>query len=342
MDIKEKLQSYKARQKNQQDNKGGKNRTKNIYHKMKDGDNIVRLVGNFLETRTHYLVGSLAREKDERGFAIPKVVNCGAWDTENECWKEGVWKNNRVDYKEAAKHCPLCAVFYMANLKSKDNESTEKERERFKGMLRKAGQRAAYKWNCIDRDDPYIIVQKEDKSEEKKLGLKILSVGEEAFKGIANLFVEGRPYPVDAQKGIDIVIKKTMENNRTTYKVEPRMVGDYQVVVSPLTEEEAKLEMFDLKAFSKKSFELAKLKSFFNADFATLLSEYETATTQSAPPSATKEEEPDLGGDEPDLGGDDGESDEMTPDCFKTYDVTAAECKTCPQAKGCEAVTPKK
>ncbi len=78
-------------------------RLRGIFHQWKDGDNIIRLVGEFLEVRTHFVAPVVSR--GERGLCmpsaftgegkLPQVLNCLDWDPKTE-------------QEKAEKTCPIC------------------------------------------------------------------------------------------------------------------------------------------------------------------------------------------------------------------------------------------
>ena len=67
----EKIRRFKARR--PQSFGGG--RIRGIFHKWKDGDNNIRLAGEFVEVKTHYIAPNTKRQ--ERGLCEPAAFQNG-------------------------------------------------------------------------------------------------------------------------------------------------------------------------------------------------------------------------------------------------------------------------
>ena len=90
-----------------------------IWHNFKDGDNNLRLVGEFIQIRQHYIAAS--KQKKSRGLCIPEAflgdgklgvnINCSDWDIDTETEKKD-------------KSCVICRLNKIAKFHlNKDNKA---------------------------------------------------------------------------------------------------------------------------------------------------------------------------------------------------------------------------
>lgn len=258
---------------------GGSGRMRGIFHQWKDGDNTIRLAGSFLEVRTHFIAP--APKRSDRGLcrqdafvgdnAIPQVINCLNWDAEKE-------------EPRATKTCPICKLMEIARAILKENPTDEEKK--FAELLRQAASpRPNLKWNIIDREDPYIVLTDNGK-ETRVLGLKIATIGMEAWKDIEGVFEQCNRDISDPKLGIDIKVTKGHNGTRTVYSAQAVLDG-VSLKVSPFTAEEAALPMHDLKALCGKSVPVQKILDALHEDLRNI---YDVNTTDDTVDVAVEKE----------------------------------------------------
>ena len=234
-------------------------RQKNIFYRFKDGENIIRLVGLFKKTKTHFIAppkknkdGGVctpdAFEGDER---LSYVINCPDWDIENE-----------KDFIE--KKCPICKMHYATKRELRDagveiDTKTKKYLEEIQSRTRPS---YGFKWNVIDRRDPYII--EEDGDDEKQVkGYKVVTIGMEIWKGVKRIFEQVKRDVADEEQGIDLCVKRGHNGVRIAYEVQPVMEG-LQAKETPLTDEEKEMQLHDLEKLSSKKTEPEQIIAYLN------------------------------------------------------------------------------
>jgi len=259
----DKVRKLKARRPQQ-----GGGRMQGIFHQWKDGDNIIRLVGNFLEVKTHFIAP--APKRKERGLCradafqgddkLSPVINCLDWDVQKEEAK-------------SVKTCPICKLNAIAHAIVKEKPEDEKEKETFEKLRRDANARTNLKWNIVDRDDPH-VVKVDDGSEEKVLGLKIATVGMEAWDDIEGIFEQMGYDITDTEDGIDIKVTKGHNGTRTTYSAQAVIDASTKpptAKVTALTAEERELKEHDLKSLCGKQADAQKIIDGLHEDLRELL-----------------------------------------------------------------------
>ncbi len=265
------------------------NFAQDIWHNFKDGDNNIRLVGEFIQVKQHYLAPN--KSKGSRGLCIPDSfigdgklqynINCADWDLDKESAKED-------------KTCVICRLNRVAKslLKKKDTLSKE-DNDLFFALMSETNPRTQVKWNIIDRDDPYVTVDV-DGQKKKVLGLKITSLGMEAWKDISGIFDQLGVDLTDAKEGVDIIVTKANQG-RVSYSAKVAM-NKMAVRQTPLTQEELALVPHDLKKICGKQSDQEKVLEGLHLDLRTYLEEIEgavqggnTKIVQSAPMTALKE-----------------------------------------------------
>ena len=293
----EKVRRLKARRPRQ-----GGGRMQGIFHQWKDSDNIIRLVGNFLEVKTHFIAP--APKRKERGLCradafqgddkLPQVINCLNWDV-------------KAEEAKSTKTCPICKLNAVAHAIVKEKPKDEKEKEAFEKLRRDASARTNLKWNILDRDDPHVVLV-EDGSEKKVLGLKIATVGMEAWDDIEGVFEQMGFDITDATDGIDIKVTKGHNGTRGTYSAQAVIDASQKppvAQVTPLTDEERGLREHDLKSICGKQVDAQKIIDALHEDLRELLevnvesdgqSEEQTAAaaapgSKRTPAAAPKQEE---------------------------------------------------
>lgn len=325
--------------------------TKGIFLRWQEGDNVVRLVGEFLETKTHYVKGNVKR--GERGLLVseafsgddrlPPVLNCLDWDLDEEKPTE-------------ERTCPICHLNRLAKKALNEfpainnEEYTMEDRQFLEQLLSSTRARTALKWNVIDRNDPFVIVD-DGNTETKALGLKIATIGMEAWGDIEGIFNQIGYDITDPEKGIDIVVEKGNNGARVVYSAKAVLEG-LSIKVTPLTEEERALNVLDLRQICGKMIEREKILDALHGDLREMVeindSESEQTETKSAPKSAPKnvekddEEDPDdpISGSgkkkvEEQIEKDKKELDVTSFACFGSIDGNHPECKDCPGKEEC-------
>jgi hypothetical protein len=245
---------------------GGNAKLRGIFHTWKDGDNIVRLVGEFLETKTHFIAP--APKRGERGLCqqvafsgndkMPQVINCLDWDVKKEEERRG--------------GCPICRLHAIARQVLK-NECTEEERKFFDKLRQDTAPRTLLKWNILDRDDPFVL-SVEDGAERKVLGFKIASVGKEAWADIDGIFDQMGFDISDVEDGIDICVTKANNGTRVAYSAKAvidKSTKPPSAKMTPLTDEEKQLARYDLEQICGKYVEARRILDALHEDYRDLL-----------------------------------------------------------------------
>jgi hypothetical protein len=288
------------------DNKG---RLTDIFFSWREGSNVVRFLGDFLEVRTHYMAPNKAR--GDKGFAemdvfknktIPYMVNCPDWDIENETEK-------------SEKTCPICKLSRIARSKIKANGLSDDEKKFYKALADKSRARRALKWNVIDREDPFAIQTDEQGNEKKVPALKIATIGIEAWRDIDNIFDQVGFDITDEENGIDIMVKKDSSGARTTYSAQVILEGG-AVKKTPLSDDEKKLVQHSLPKVCGKVTESSDILAVLHDEYAKILN-------ADAVPSNNSPETPASTG----------------LDCFGTFEGEHEECQACGKKKECEEAT---
>jgi hypothetical protein len=242
------------------------NFNRGIYFNFEDNDNIVRLVGEFLEIKTHFLKpnahsgekGLCRKEAFDKGKdnSLPPLINCPDWD---------------VDAEEAAstKTCVICRLNRIAREVMKNGNPTEEEKEWLQKISQASNARTSLKWNVIDRRDPYVI-EDTNNGERKVLGLKVATLGMEAWRDVEGIFMQIGGDITDAETGIDINIVKGNNGHRTTYSAKAVLDG-MNVRQTPLTEEELALDLHDLKRIYGRSIEPERVMEGLHEDYADMI-----------------------------------------------------------------------
>jgi hypothetical protein len=266
-----------ARQQASRPQGGGGNRVKGIYHNWKDGSNIIRLVGDYVEVRTHFIAPSPKRK--DRGLCqassfqgeekLPQVINCLDWDIATE-------------HPKKTKTCPICKLNAVARavLAEKENPPTDEEKKFFEALRSATRSNVTNKWNILDRDDPFVIETKDSK-EEQVLGFKIASIGPEATNDIFGIFKQVGRDTCGPDDGIDIEVIRDSKGARTTYSARAVIAGT-SLKVTPLTAEERALELHDLKVRCGKQVDADKIIDAMHEDLRKII-EIPVGETADAP-----------------------------------------------------------
>jgi hypothetical protein len=229
-----------------------------VFHTFNSGDNIVRLVGEFIEVKTHFIAPVKSRK--DRGLCIqdafegddklPMVANCPDWDVVNE-------------KPRGTKTCPICALQKVYRNKAKMPGISAEDKAKYDELAGKCSARTALKWNIIDREDPYII-EVTDKGEKKVLGYKIVTIGMEAWGDIQGIFTQCDFDISDAKEGIDINIFRTDEK-KTSYSARA-VLEKGSVKKTPLTDEESAMQLHDLKRMCGKQTDPIAMRDALHSD----------------------------------------------------------------------------
>jgi len=242
---------------------GHDHRVRGIFHQWKDGDNIIRLVGEFIEVRTHFIAP--VKNRNDRGLcrddafegddALPQVINCPNWDIE-------------MEKPRKQKTCPICVLNELAWAALKENPTPE-EKKFLESLRIASAPRRNVKWNIIDRADPFVIVT-ENGQERRVLGLKIATIGMEAYNDIEAIFEQCGFDITDPDAGIDIRVVKGFNGTRTVYTAQACVEG-LNLKQTPLTEEERALALHDLKAICGRAVDIDKLMDALHEDLRQLI-----------------------------------------------------------------------
>lgn len=305
----EKMRRLRKRRDKEGGNKNNFSNLRDIYYDWEMGDNRIRLVGEFLEVRTHFIAP--APKRSDRGLCqpeafkgddrIPMVINCPDWDLEKEEHK-------------GTSDCPICKLNKIANDILEEGPDAE-ETEFFKKLRSAARARAALKWNVLDRANPY-VTKKEGDKEEKVLGYKIATVGMEAYDDIEGIFEQTGMDLSDAEEGVDIIVTKQKGKMRVEYSAKAAMdmsVKPPTVAMTPLTDEEKAAELHRLIDRCGRQTDPQAIIDALHSDYRDLLDLNEEEESTPAPkskkaPKAEQEDEPEP--DEPYLDDDDEEDDD--------------------------------
>jgi hypothetical protein len=260
---------------------------KDIFHSFREGDNILRLVGEFLEVRTHFIAP--VPKRNDRGLCqarafqgnnhLPQLINCLNWD---------IQKEEARSPKDC--RCPVCKLNDIARKALKESPSVE-EKKFFEALKASAYPRTGLKWHLIDRDNPFVL-KVVDGREEKVKGHKIGTIGTDLWKDISGVFDQCGFDITDPKDGIDLCVTKKTENNKTGYAGKAVLVGRPPTVkVTPLTDEELAYELYDLKAICGKQVDLDMLMDALHGDLREMLdvnidsaSDSESTPPEDAPP----------------------------------------------------------
>ncbi len=264
---------------------GSGSRLRGIYYDWEDGDNFIRLVGNFLEVKTHFIAPVPSRS--DRGLCqeiafkgqgrLPKVINCLNWDVAKEEERDG--------------NCPICRLHEIALAVLGENPN-EEERSFFDKLRQDTRPTTRMKWNIVDRKNPYVI-NLDDGKEEKILGLKIATIGWEAFGDIQGIFEQCGFDIADPKQGIDIKVTR-VQAARVTYSAQAVLDGT-SLKVTPLTAEEMALERHDLVSRCGRQVEARKVIDALHEDIRTVLEandELDSEGDQEPPESVQPASEP--------------------------------------------------
>ena len=269
MGIFEKINRFQERNKNRVRGE----HLKGIFHTWQDGENHLRLVGEFLEVHTHFIAPSAKikskgfcqdsafnRVKGDNKNFLPKVVNCGNWDIEKE-------------EETARKPCVVCRLGKIAAVLLRNEATDEKEKKFLQALKGACAPRVQLKWNILDRDNPLIVQVDESGKEEKVLGFKIASIGTEAWKDIEGIFHQLDADIADPDNGVDIVVTKSYNGTRDTYSATV-VFEKMKAKVTPLTQEERLLVPHELKQRCGLKVDQGLILASLHEEYAGLLESY--------------------------------------------------------------------
>ena len=268
--------------------RGGGSKLKGIFHAWKDGDNIIRLQGPFLETKTHFIAP--APKRSERGLCqasafqgedkIPQVINCLNWDIQNEEEKVG--------------GCPICRLGDLAHQVLKEG-CPEEEKKIFEKLRRDCNPRTQLKWNILDRDNPFVL-SVDNGQESQVLGYKIASIGMEAWGDIEGIFDQMGFDISDTEEGLDICVNRGHNGTRISYSAQACIdtsVRPPAAKITPLSDEERALTPNELKVICGKYVEVSRIMDALHEDYLEML-DINTAPEEVAPASISINTESDM------------------------------------------------
>jgi len=304
-------------------------RTSGIFFDFKDGDNQLRLIGEFVEMKTHFIAPAPARKN--RGLCKPEafngedrisvIINCPDWD---------------INTEEAAseKTCPICRLNALAQglLRENGNSLDEKAKTYLIKLMSDTGQRTQFKWNVIDRDDP-TVTQVTGDGEQKVFGYKIAGFGMGAWRDITGIFSQVGFDITDPEKGIDIIVTKDNgvgKGGRVSYSAKAVIEGT-SVKVTPLTDDEKSVGLNDIRKVSGKQVNPQAVYDALHNDLKGLLDddgdsgdetpEVEEPTSKKAKAKPKPEKK------------------EVEEECFGTFEEGHPECEGCPKKTECKDAT---
>jgi hypothetical protein len=257
-----------------QNNNNFGGQTRGIFHNWEDGENHIRLIGEFLEVKTHFACPNPKR--GDRGLcqqeafdtrnsnSIPKVINCPDWDVEKE-------------EETSKKKCPICKLYQIAKQALKE-DPTPKEKEYFERLLQATKARSSLKWNIFDRDNPNVTVVDEKGNEVQKKGVKIATIGMEAYNDIEGIFNQCGFDITDPEDGVDICVKRVHNGMRPEYSAQVQLSGR-GLKVTPFDKEELGLveRLPDLKAICGKQTDPDNIMDALHGDYRELLEMNDTS-----------------------------------------------------------------
>lgn len=242
-------------------NGGGNFANDNIWFDWgKKEEHTIRIVGDFIITRSHWIGESKYSSVtllDAAAFKgenkLPMSVACGNWDSSTES----------VDPDGDA--CPICVLGAKADkmLQLHGKELQDADKEVLKAIRKQCTPKCQYLFKVIDRDNPYLD---EDKT---RKGYKILRAPEKLLEAITQLSKSMKGIGISSpDEGIDIVIKKVVSDKKksdVTYTALAVMDG-MTVRQTPLTEEERNYHDIDLHKFAGKPIDKERFEEFLTDD----------------------------------------------------------------------------
>ena len=315
-------------------------KTSNIFYNFKDGDNIVRLVGEYLKVKTHRIAPANFPNWKDAGLCkalafqrgedrLPDTVVCSDLDVDNE-----------LPTKE--KTCPICRLNEIARqfINESQTELDKAGKDFLFGVIQRTTSRVQYKWNIIDRENPEITQTVEGESKQV-LGYKVSSLGVGAFEDVKGIFKQVKFDISDPEKGIDINIIKARtprSDGKTQVSYSAQVVLDGSTLkVTPLTDEEKAMELHDLKRLAGKQIASELIVSNFHEDLRELFGSVVEGGDVAAP--VVEQPEPTVSQEAPKQEAPKQEAPAESQsgwECFGTYDGEHDECKECDSAKKCE------
>jgi len=274
-------------------------RHKDIFYEFQKGDNPIRLVGEFLQQKIHFIAPN-KRFKD-RGLCIadafegedriPKMISCLDWNTDEE-------------QPTAEKTCPICHLHRIVKKVLREGGSSvePQDRQYLEKLQKDSGVGTSLKWNVIDRRDPHVTEVDENGNEKKVLGYKVINIGMEAWYDIDSIFRQLDRDISDPEEGVDINIIQDHNGVRTCYSAQVVMDG-VQAKCTPLTEAERQLTLHDLKRLVGRQISAKQVIDALHDDIREILAdsgvtqqifeaEARKEAQQTQKPQETKEEEP--------------------------------------------------
>ena len=262
----DRIKAMKEKQNNNNNNNGGSDkRTTGQWYKFKEGENKIRLVGDFIELRIHnigkpyngtYADGICKESAFEGDDRIPYNVVCNDWNVDTES-------------AESEKTCPICEVHRKASMAVKISDNDE-DIKGFKNIAKLTRPANRVVWNVLDRDNPNVTVTENGESNDV-LGLKIAEMGPGIYGDILDIFKQTESDIADIETGVDIqIVKNKNESPANMYKAS-LIINGTSVKVTPLTDEERGLELYDLKTIKGRKSNIDTIIEHMNQDFLDVL-----------------------------------------------------------------------
>ena len=195
-------------------------------------EQIVRLIGDFIQTKIHWINNGMGQKVKLYGDSIfsekklPVNINCANWDIKEEKRKDG--------------GCIVCKLNNIARamLRSEGNSMSKEERDEIDNLKRKTDDRTQYRFNGIVRGFK---------------GVKLLSCGNDLLNEIGQVQKSYQPKIISSmEEGVDIRIARTKGVNQTTYSASIVLLAGASAAITPLTAEEKEWKLIDLYDFCGK------------------------------------------------------------------------------------------
>ena len=251
-----------------EENKRTANFTKrDIFYNI-DKEQILRFVGDYLPSRTHWIGASQFNPFEifqpgafEGEDKLSNQIICSNWDIENEKYNPNGG-------------CIICKLRSIADDIMRNSKSLgidEKGVAEFKDLRYKCDYRQQYTFNIIDRQNP-------------DGGFKIVKVSKELMGELNSIHESYQPADfAGIEDGVDIKVVKAGGGGqgRVTFKASLILQGA-KVKITPLTEEEKAWQTLDLKKFAGKMPDQAAILSKLLPRFRDLIDA--NAGTATTPP----------------------------------------------------------
>jgi len=289
------LEKITQRSENEQKRSNGYVKTSSTKMRWKDGKNVIRFVGNYVEVHTHNIspnnfgsigVAEEAYFKIKGDGRLPFEVACTDWDLKNEKY-----------HKEHT--CPFCKLYKRAVEGLKRKDLTNEEKVVFENIKNACKPTKKLKWNTIDRESPFYLRVQNGKEEQVR-GLKYSDLSFSMFNDVKGIVEQNNIDISDPDTGIDMIVTKGSDNGKTEYSIQP-CLEKMAVKITPLTDEEKSWKQWDFVELYDKPYDFPAIKGKMHNEFrivfemsdeefsSTLSSVDESGTAEDLPPDDTED-----------------------------------------------------